>query len=80
MNIEEQNRAYYDSLEMDRERDFQKQLDEIHKFEMESKEKIRKLELEQIAKIEQIEKEQNQPSKEEMRQRRLKFYENKKND
>jgi hypothetical protein len=79
---EEQDRAYYDSLEKDMEKDFQEQLAEIMRIEKEEKEQIKKNEL---AKMEEIkknelakEKEKNQPSKEEMRQRRLNFYENKK--
>ena len=69
---EEQDRAYYDSLEKDMEKDFQAQLAEIMRIEKEEKEQIKKNELAK-------EKEKNQPSKEEMRQRRLNFYENKKN-
>lgn len=75
----DQDRAYYESLEKDMEKDFQAQLAEIARMEREEREKIeemKKIELEkQKQKQKELEKKQNQPSKEEMRQRRLNFYE-----
>jgi len=82
----DQDRAYYESLEKDMEKDFHAQLDEIAKSEREEREKIEEIKKKKLIEIEkelqkelekelQKEKEQNQPSKEEMRQRRLKFYE-----
>jgi hypothetical protein len=73
--IDDQNRAYYDSLEKDMEKELMLQIAEIDR-----QTKMAQLELEkEIQKQKEIEsqkeKEQNQPSKEEMRQRRLKFYE-----
>ena len=73
--IDDQNRAYYDSLEKDMEKELMLQIAEIDR-----QTKLAQLELEkEIQKQKEIEsqkeKEQNQPSKEEMRQRRLKFYE-----
>ena len=75
----EQDRAYYESLEKDMEKDFQTHLAEIARMEREEREKIeeikkKELKMELDQKLEK-EKEQNQPSKEEMRQRRLNFYE-----
>ena len=86
----DQDRAYYESLEKDMEKDFQAQLAEIAKREREEMEEIKKRkakelenqlekelekELEKQLEKEIKEKKQNQPSKEEMRQRRLNFYE-----
>jgi hypothetical protein len=75
----DQDHAYYQSLEKDMEKDFQAQLAEIAKREREEMEERKKKELIELEKKKEIEfkkeKEQNQPSKEEMRQRRLKFYE-----
>lgn len=80
--IEEQERAYYESLEKDMEKDIMKQIQEIdrqtkllelQKQEDEEKQRQHDLELQQ-----KIEKEKNQPSKEDLRQIRLKFFENKK--
>ena len=80
--IEEQERAYYESLEKDMEKDIMKQIQEIdrqtkllelQKQEEEEKQRQYDLELQQ-----KIEKEKNQPSKEDLRQIRLKFFENKK--
>jgi hypothetical protein len=80
--IEEQERAYYESLEKDMEKDIMKQIEEIDKqtklIELEKQIEVEKqrqydLEIEQKKELER-----NQPSKDEMRQRRLKFYENKK--
>jgi hypothetical protein len=73
--IDDQNRAYYNSLEKDMEKELMLQIAEIDR-----QTKLAQLELEkEIQKQKEIEsqkeKEQNQPSKEEMRQRRLKFYE-----
>jgi len=70
----DQDRAYYESLEKDMEKDFQAQLAEIAKSEREEMEEIKKKKLLELEKELEKEKEQNQPSKEEMRQRRLKFY------
>jgi hypothetical protein len=70
-----QDRAYYESLEKDMEKDFQKILHEIAMKEREEMEKIKQMELEKMEEIKQMELAKNQPSKEEMRQRRLKFYE-----
>ena len=79
----DQDRAYYESLEKDMEKDFQTQLAEIARMEREEREKIeeiKKIELEKEKEMElEKEKEKNQPSKEEMRQRLLKFYEKNKN-
>lgn len=80
--IDDQNRAYYESLEKDMEKDIAEQIAEIDRQtklkqlqeELERQKEI-KCKIEELAKIE---KEQNQPSQEELRQRRLKFYENKK--
>jgi hypothetical protein len=75
--IDDQNRAYYESLEKDMEKEFQEQLAQIQRLELESLEEIKRNELLRIEELAKIEKEKNQPSQEEMRQRRLKFYENK---
>jgi len=80
--MDDQNRAYYESLEKDMEKDIAKQIAEIDRQtklkelqeELEKQKEI-KYKTEELAKIE---KEKNQPSPEELRQRRLKFYENKK--
>lgn len=86
MDIDEQNRAYYESLEQDREKEMLKEIEEIDRqtklaeqaiqMELEKKLQIeielkKQLELE----LEELEMKQNQPTKEELRQRRLKFYE-----
>ena len=86
MDIDEQNRAYYESLEQDKEKEMLKEIEEIDRqtklaeqakqIELEKKLQIeielkKQLELE----LEQLEMKQNQPTKEELRQRRLKFYE-----
>ena len=71
----DQDRAYYQSLEKDMEKDFQAQLAEIARSERKEMEEIKKKKLLELEKELEKEKEQNQPSKEEMRQRRLKFYE-----
>jgi hypothetical protein len=68
--IDDQNRAYYDSLEKDMEKELMLQIAEIDR-----QTKLAQLELEkEIQKQKEIEsqkeKEQNQTSKEEMRQRR----------
>ena len=82
-DIMDQNQAYYKSLEMDIEKDIARQIAEIDrqtKINEELKEKEIQLELERQKEIKrQKDLEENQPSKEELRQRRLKFYENKKN-
>uniref|UniRef100_A0A6C0D3J8 Uncharacterized protein n=1 Tax=viral metagenome TaxID=1070528 RepID=A0A6C0D3J8_9ZZZZ len=82
-DIMDQNQAYYKSLEMDIEKDIARQIAEIDRqtrLNEELKEKERQLELERQQEIKrQKDLEENQPSKEELRQRRLKFYENKKN-
>ena len=83
MDIEEQNRAYYDSLEQDIEKEMLKEIEEIDRqtkvaeqerqIELEKKLQI-KLEIKKQFELE-LEMKQNQPTKEELRQRRLKFYE-----
>ena len=83
MDIEEQNRAYYDSLEQDIEKEMLKEIEEIDRqtkvaeqerqIELEKKLQI-KLEIKKQLELE-LEMKQNQPTKEELRQRRLKFYE-----
>ena len=83
MDIEEQNRAYYDSLEQDIEKEMLKEIEEIDRqtkvaeqerqIELEKKLQI-KLEIKKQLELE-VEMTQNQPTKEELRQRRLKFYE-----
>ena len=75
----DQNREYYDSLEKDMEKELMLQIAEIDR-QTKLAQHLEQLELEkEIQKHKEIEiqkeKEQNQPSKEEMRQRRLKFYE-----
>lgn len=81
MNIEEQNRAYYESLNQDMEREFLREIEEIERqtrIKEKELELQKQLELEQKLEMERkIQMEKNQPSKEELRQRRLKFYENK---
>lgn len=83
IDIMDQNRAYYESLEMDIEKDIARQIAEIDrqtKVNEELKEQEIQLELERQKEIKrQKDLEENQPSKEELRQRRLKFYENIKN-
>jgi len=77
--IDDQNRAYYESLEKDMEKDIAEQIAEIDRQtklkelqkELEKQKEI-EIKLEELAKIE---KDKNQPSPEELRQRRLKFYE-----
>jgi len=80
--MDDQNRAYFESLQKDMEReierDFQEQLAEIQRREIEEMEEIKRNELAKVQELAKIEKEKNQPSPEELRQRRLKFYENKK--
>jgi hypothetical protein len=73
--VDDQNRAYYESLEKDMEKEFQEQLDQIQLLELEALEETKRNELVKIEELAKIEKEKNQPSQEEMRQRRLKFYE-----
>jgi hypothetical protein len=75
----DQNHAYYESLEKDMEKELMLQIAEIDR-QTKLAQQLKQLELEkEIQKQKEIEiqkeKEQNQPSKEEMRQRRLKFYE-----
>jgi hypothetical protein len=82
MDIDEQNRAYYDSLEQDMEKEMLKEIEEIDR-QTKLAEQARQMEIEkQIESKKQLELEleikQNQPTKEELRQRRLNFYENKK--
>jgi hypothetical protein len=79
VDIDDQNRAYYESLEKDMEKDIAEQIAEIDRQtklkelqEESERQKEIELKLEELAKIE---KEKNQPSPEELRQRRLKFYE-----
>ena len=80
--VDDQNRAYYESLEKDMEKDIIEQIAEIERQtklkelqEESERQKEIQFKMEELAKIE---KEKNQPSREELRQRRLKFYENKK--
>lgn len=82
MDIEEQNRAYYDSLEQDIEKEMLKEIEEIDR-QTKVAEQERQIELEKQLELEkqkelELEMKQNQPTKDELRQRRLKFYENKK--
>lgn len=78
MDIEEQNRAYYDSLEQDIEKEILKEIEEIDR-QTKLAEQERQIELEKKLQIElELEMKQNQPTKDELRQRRLNFYENKK--
>jgi hypothetical protein len=86
MDIEEQNRAYYESLEQDMEKEMLKEIEEIDR-QTKLAEQARQLEIEKKLQIEielkkqlelELEIKKNQPSKDELRQRRLKFYENKK--
>ena len=78
--INDQNQAYYDSLQKDMEKEiekeFQQQLAEIQRREIEEIQKIKINEMAKMKELEKIEKEKNQPSNDELRQRRLKFYEN----
>jgi hypothetical protein len=82
MDINEQNRAYYESLEQDMEKEMLKEIKEIDRqTKMKEREIEKKLQLElELKKQKELELEmkQNQPTKDELRQRRLKFYENKK--
>jgi hypothetical protein len=78
--MDDQNRAYYESLQKDMDKEFQKQLAEIEKRELEEIEEIKRNELIKMEELAKIEKIKNQPSKEDLRQIRLKFYENKKKD
>ena len=80
--VDDQNRAYYESLQKDMEKDITEQIAEIERQtklkelqEESERQKEIQFKMEELAKIE---KEKNQPSREELRQRRLKFYENKK--
>jgi hypothetical protein len=84
MNIDEQNRAYYESLEQDMEKEMLKEIEEIDR-QTKLAEQSRQLELEKKLQLEleikkqlnlELEMKQNQPTKDELRQRRLKFYEN----
>ena len=86
MDIDEQNRAYYESLEQDMEKEMLKEIEEIDR-QTKLAEQARQMEIEKKLQIEielkkqlelELEIKQNQPSKEDLRQRRLKFYENKK--
>jgi hypothetical protein len=82
MDINEQNRAYYESLEQDMEREMLKEIEEIDR-QTKLAEQERQIELEKQLELEkqkelELEMKQNQPTKDELRQRRLKFYENKK--
>jgi hypothetical protein len=80
--IDEQDRAYYESLNKDIEREIEKefleQLAEIERREKQEREEIKRNELIKLEEKAKKEKEKNQPSKEDLRQIRLKFYENKK--
>jgi hypothetical protein len=82
MDINEQNRAYYESLEQDMEKEMLKEIEEIDR-QTKLAEQERQMELEKQIELEkqkelELEIKQNQPTKDELRQRRLKFYENKK--
>jgi hypothetical protein len=86
MDINEQNRAYYESLQEDMEKEILKEIKEIDR-QTKLAEQARQMELEKILQkeleikkqleieLEELEMKQNQPTKEELRQRRLKFYE-----
>ena len=78
--INEQNRAYYESLNKDIEKEISENLKEIERMELKQLQEIQKNELLKLEEINKREKEKNQPSKEELRQIRLKFFENKKNE
>jgi hypothetical protein len=77
--IEEQERAYYESLEKDIEKDIIKQIEEIDRqtklLELQKQEELEKQRQYDLEVEIKKELERNQPSKDEMRQRRLKFYE-----
>jgi hypothetical protein len=86
MDINEQNRAYYESLEQDMEKEMLKEIEEIDRQtklaeqarQMELEKKLQtemKLKKQLELELEELEMKQNQPTKEELRQRRLKFYE-----
>ena len=77
--MDDQNRAYYESLEKDIEKDIAKQIAEIDrqtklKELQEELERQKDIEI-KIQELAKMEKEKNQPSPEELRQRRIKFYE-----
>ena len=80
--IEEQERAYYESLEKDIEKDIMKQIEEIDRqtklLELQKKEELEKQRQYDLEVQQKKELERDQPSKENLRQIRLKFYENKK--
>lgn len=80
--IEEQERAYYESLEKDMEKDIMKQIEEIDRqtklLELQKQIEIEKQRQYDLDVEQKKEKEKNQPSKEDLRQIRLKFFENKK--
>ena len=75
----DQNHAYYESLEKDMEKELMLQIAEIDrqtKLAQQLKQIETEKEVQKQKELEiQKEKEQHQPSKEELRQRRLKFYE-----
>lgn len=78
-SINEQNRAYYESLQEDMEKEMLKEIEEIDR---QTKMKEREIEIEKQLELKkqkqkelELEMKQNQPTKEELRQRRLKFYE-----
>lgn len=81
--VNDQNRAYYESLQQDMEKEMLKEIEEIDRQTKIKEENLKKevelkikVELEEKLELERkIELEKNQPSKEELRQRRLKFYE-----
>jgi hypothetical protein len=83
MDVDEQNQAYYESLEQDMKKEMLKEIEEIDRQTKLAEQAIQ-LELEKKLQIEmeikkqlelELEMKQNQPTKEELRQRRLKFYE-----
>ena len=65
-------------LKREIEKEFLEQLAEIERREKQEREEIKRNELIKLEEKAKKEKEKNQPSKEDLRQIRLKFYENKK--
>jgi hypothetical protein len=75
MDVDEQNQAYYESLEQDMKKEMLKEIEEIDRQTKLAEQAIqRELEIKKQLELE-LETKQNQPTKEELRQRRLKFYE-----
>lgn len=82
MDIYEQNAAYEESLRQDMDREFEEQLKQIEELTMKEIERmeIERLEQEKLE-IERLEKEiDKKPTKEELRNLRMKFYIGNNND